>query len=1172
MRLSKIKLAGFKSFVDPTTIPFPSNLVGIVGPNGCGKSNTIDAVRWVMGESSAKYLRGDSMEDVIFNGSSSRQPVGQASIELVFDNSDGGLGGEYACYAEIAVRRRVTRDGQSQYFLNGTRCRRRDITDIFLGTGLGPRSYAIIEQGMISRLIEAKPEELRVYLEEAAGISKYKERRRETENRIRHTRENLERLQDLRDEVERQLGHLRRQAETAERYKALKEEERQVRAELAALHLRDLDAEMGRRQEELKAQEVRLEEAVARQRRLEADLERDREALHRANETLNDVQGRYYRLGADLSGTEQSIRHQKELHQRQTRELEQTRTALEETQGHIQADEERLVALEQELETLEPEHEAGSEALETLNERLEAAEEAMGEWQARWDDFNRRAAEPGQQAQVERSRMEQLEGQITRLDTRAQRLEEERAGLSTEALEAELETLDEELEGARATEEDLNRRLQETVEVLRTRREQVRAQASELEAQRRDLQTRGGRLASLEALQQAALGKDGQALSGWLAHHGLEDSPRLGEGLQTDAGWEKAVETVLGPHLEALCVEDLSPVARAALQLEAASLAAVETVAAHGADGDSGGIGAPTLAQRVQGERPLGGLLHGVYTAPDLEAALSLRPRLGPGESVITPDGLWLGRGWLRVSREEDPRAGLLEREREIRSLREALEALQVTVETREQALEAEREALQAQENDRDALQESLNRAQRATSEVRARLGSRRDRLEQAVQRRRRIEEEQAEVRAQRERDAEALQQATRRRNEALARMEELERERRELEESRDTLRRDLDTARAEARSRSDAVQRTALRLQSVTASRDATRQGLERMRTQAAQMQRQRESLCAALEEAEAPIAGLEETLEHLVAQRADLEDELSQARARVQELEAGMRTADQDRLAAERECESLRGRLDELRMAWQEVKVRRQTSLEQLLETGHQPEALLESLDPAAEAKAWQERAERLAQRIQRLGAINLAAIDEYRQQEERKQYLYQQHADLEEALGTLEGAIQRIDRETRSRFRETFERVNQRLKETFPRLFGGGQAHLEMTGEDLLTTGVAVMARPPGKRLSTIHLMSGGEKALTAVALVFAIFELNPAPFCMLDEVDAPLDEANVGRFCDLVREMSARVQFIFITHNKATMELADQLVGVTMREPGVSRLVSVDVEEAAQMASE
>ncbi|MBK1691532.1 chromosome segregation protein SMC [Ectothiorhodospira mobilis] len=1169
MRLSKIKLAGFKSFVDPTTIPFPSNLVGIVGPNGCGKSNTIDAVRWVMGESSAKYLRGDSMEDVIFNGSSSRQPVGQASIELVFDNSDGGLGGEYARYAEIAVRRRVTRDGQSQYFLNGTRCRRRDITDIFLGTGLGPRSYAIIEQGMISRLIEAKPEELRVYLEEAAGISKYKERRRETENRIRHTRENLERLQDLRDEVERQLGHLRRQAETAERYKALKEEERQVRAELAALHLRDLDAEMGRRQQELKAQEVHLEEAVSRQRRLEADLERDREALHRANETLNDVQGRYYRLGADISGTEQSIRHQKEMHQRQTRELEQTRTALEETEGHIQADEERLVALEQELETLEPEHEAESEALETVNERLEAAEEAMGEWQTRWDDFNRRAAEPGQQAQVERSRMEQQEGQITRLDTRAQRLEEERAGCSTEALEAEIQALEEELEGARGEEEALNRRLQESLETMRRRREQVRAQASELEAQRRDLQTRGGRLASLEALQQAALGKDGQALSGWLAQHGLEDAPRLGEGLQADAGWEKAVETVLGPHLEALCVEDLSPVARAALQLESARLAAVEDT--H-ADGEGAGIGALPLAQRVQGERPLGGLLDGVYTAPDLEAALALRPRLGPGESVITPDGVWLGRGWLQVCREEDPRAGLLQREREIRSLREELETLQVTVETREQALETEREALQAQENDRDALQEALNRAQRATSQVRSRLDSRRDRLEQAVQRRRRIEEEQAEVRAQRQRDAEALQQATRRRNEALAHMETLERERRELEETRDTLRRDLDAARAEARSRSDAVQRMALRLQSVTASRDATRQGLERMRTQAAQLERQRESLGAALEEAAAPISGLEESLENLVAQRADLEEELSRARARVQELEAGMRSADQDRLAAERDCESLRGRLDELRMAWQEVKVRRQTSLEQLLETGHQPEALLESLDPAAEVAAWQERAERLAQRIQRLGAINLAAIDEYRQQEERKQYLDQQHADLEEALGTLEGAIQRIDRETRSRFRETFERVNQRLKETFPRLFGGGQAHLEMTGEDLLTTGVAVMARPPGKRLSTIHLMSGGEKALTAVALVFAIFELNPAPFCMLDEVDAPLDEANVGRFCDLVREMSARVQFIFITHNKATMELADQLVGVTMREPGVSRLVSVDVEEAAQMASE
>ncbi|MFP4160878.1 MAG: chromosome segregation protein SMC [Ectothiorhodospira sp.] len=1169
MRLSKIKLAGFKSFVDPTTIPFPSNLVGIVGPNGCGKSNTIDAVRWVMGESSAKYLRGDSMEDVIFNGSSSRKPVGQASIELVFDNSDGGLGGQYAGYSEIAVRRRVTRDGQSQYFLNGTRCRRRDITDIFLGTGLGPRSYAIIEQGMISRLIEAKPEELRVYLEEAAGISRYKERRRETENRIRHTRENLERLQDLRDEVERQLGHLQRQAETAERYKALKAEERQVRAELAALHLRDLDAEMARREEELRAQETRLEEAVARQRRLEADLERDREALHRANEDLNAVQGRYYQLGADISGTEQSIRHHREMRQRQGQELAQAETALAETAAHIQSDEERLVALLEELEALEPEHEAGSEALETLNERLEAAEQSMGDWQARWDDFNRRASEPAQQAQVERSRMEQLEGQITRLDGRAGRLEDERAGLSGEALEGELEGLEEELEGARAAEEDLRRRLQETTDGIRARREESRGQAAQLERQRRDLQVRGGRLASLEALQQAALGKDGQALAGWLERHGLGELPRLGEELQVEAGWEKAVETVLGPHLQALCVEDLSPIARAALHLEAATLTAVET---QGAAEPSPKAGDRRLVDHIHGDPSLGGMLEGVHAAPDLEAALALRPRLGPGESVITPDGLWMGGGWLRVAREEDPHAGLLERDREIRALREELEGLQAEVETHEQALEAGREALQALENDRDALQEDLERAQRATAEVRSRLGNRRDRLDQMGQRRQRVDEELAEIRTQRARDAEALQQASRRRNEAMESMEALEQERGELEEARETLRRELDTVRAEARAQRDAVHRTALRLQSLQASRDATRQGLERMRAQSAQLEQQREGLRAALEEAETPIGELEKTLESLVAQRADLEDELSRARDRVQALEAGMREADQERLAAERDSESLRGRLDELRMAWQEVKVRRQTSLEQLLEAGHQPETLLASLDPAAGATAWQERADRLAQRIQRLGAINLAAIDEYRQQNERKQYLDQQHADLEEALGTLEGAIQRIDRETRSRFQETFDRVNQRLKETFPRLFGGGQAHLDMTGEDLLTTGVAVLARPPGKRLSTIHLMSGGEKALTAVALVFALFELNPAPFCMLDEVDAPLDEANVGRFCDLVREMSARVQFIFITHNKATMEMAEQLVGVTMREPGVSRLVTVDVEEAARMATE
>ncbi|AHK79575.1 chromosome segregation protein SMC [Ectothiorhodospira haloalkaliphila] len=1166
MRLSKIKLAGFKSFVDPTTIPFPSNRVGVVGPNGCGKSNTIDAVRWVMGESSAKYLRGDSMEDVIFNGSSSRKPVGQASIELVFDNSDGGLGGQYAQYNEIAIKRRVSRDGQSQYFLNGTRCRRRDITDIFLGTGLGPRSYAIIEQGMISRLIEAKPEELRVYLEEAAGISKYKERRRETENRIRHTRENLERLQDVRDEVEKHLKHLQRQAETAEKYKSLRDEERRVKAELLALRLRDLDQEAQRREQTLRTQETRLEEVVASQRQQETALERDRQALHEANETLNQVQGRYYRLGADISGTEQSIRHHKEMQERQSRELQQAEQAQAETTGHIQADEERLVDVLAALEDLEPEHEVGNEALEEVNERLSEAEQAMNDWQGRWEDFNRRAAEPSQVAQVERARLEQLENQIGQLDARHGRLDDELKGLSTEGLQAEIDTVAEEVEQAREQERALQGTLRETADCIQENRDESRTQAAELEEWRRRLQAHGGRLASLEALQQAALGKETRTLVDWLEGQGLDGAPRLGEALDVEPGWEKAAETVLGPFLEAVCVEDLEAVARVTGSLEQGQLVLFEEAGKPPAETGKGDL----LAHRVTTRLPLDTLLRGIHTAPDLDAALALRPRLEPHESVITPEGLWLGPRWLRIARDHDEHAGLLARDKEIRSLKEEIETLREAVDTRQTLIEDQRETRRELEAERDRLQQEVNGAHRTVSDLQAQLSNRQTRLEQMETRIQRVSDEMADIRQTRERDAQALQQATRKRNEAVSQMEVLAREREGLDAERDTLRQSLEAVRSEARTRRDAVHQVALQVQSLTASRDATQQSLTRMRSQASQLELRLETLRESLDASGEPILELETTLETLVGERVALEDELARARAQVQSLEARMRETDQARVTQEREAESLRQGLDELRMAWQEIKVRRQTSLEQLQESGFEADTLLAQLDAEAGVEAWQSRADELAQRIQRLGAINLAAIDEYREQSERKQYLDNQYADLVEALETLENAIQRIDRETRSRFRETFERVNLRLKEMFPRLFGGGQAHLEMTGDDLLTTGVAVLARPPGKRLSTIHLMSGGEKALTAVALVFAIFELNPAPFCMLDEVDAPLDEANVGRFCDLVREMSERVQFIFITHNKATMEMADQLIGVTMREPGVSRLVTVDVEEAAQMA--
>ena len=1166
MRLTKLKLAGFKSFVDPTTIPIPSNLVGIVGPNGCGKSNTIDAVRWVMGESSAKHLRGDSMADVIFNGSNTRKPVGQASVELVFDNSDGKLTGQYAHYNEISIKRQVTRDGQSQYFLNGTRCRRRDITDIFLGTGLGPRSYSIIEQGMISRLIEAKPEELRVFLEEAAGISKYKERRRETENRIRHTRENLDRLNDLREEIEKQLDKLQRQARTAERYKELKQQERRLKAELIALRHRALHADIAAREQDIARRQTALEAVIADQRALEAAIEKSRAAQAEANDAFNEVQGRYYGLGAEIARIEQAIQHARETRQRQAQELGKAEQAWNEIEAHISVDGQRLEELAAQLALRLPELESLRRRAEASQAALAEAEQAMAAWQQDWEDFNRRAQEPQRTAEVERTRIDHLERQQMQIAQRLERIAEERERLNSEALEAEIGEL--EAEAARRAEQAAE--LEAKLETIRGRiaglREQVQQQSAELDDARNAFREARARLVSLEALQRAALGEDDGLVQGWLNSQGLADAPRLAQEIEVADGWERAVETVLGDTLEAVCVDDLAAVAPALAGLDTGRMALIERRAAGGA-----GAGESPLLDKVRAPFDLGAVLSGIHVAESLDEALALRARLAPHESVVTRDGVWLSPAWVRISRTQDARSGVLQREKEINELEKSSQEISRQIEALSAALQSARERLAEAEAERDQVQAQVNQAHRDHSEVKSRLDARRSRLEQARNRLEGLAREAAELEEQRTRAGEEHEAARHRLHEALAAMETLAEERTRREAEREELRARLEAARAQAQADRDAAHGLDVQIESMRTAQASTRENLERMQGQQVHLRQRREELREALAGGEAPLAEQEAELAALLEKRSAVETDLAEARRRLDAIEHELREQEQKRAAAEREVQDQREQLSQARMAWQEIKVRADTLIEQLAETGFELEALQNALPEDADLAVWEREVEDMERRIQRLGPINLAAIEEFEEESERKRYLDAQHADLTEALETLEDAIRKIDRETRTRFKETFDKVNAGLQRMFPRLFGGGHAYLELTGEDLLDTGVAVMARPPGKRNSTIHLLSGGEKALTAVALVFAIFELNPSPFCMLDEVDAPLDDANVGRFCDLVREMSERVQFIFITHNKITMELANQLTGVTMHEPGVSRLVAVDIDEAARMAA-
>jgi len=616
MRLSKVKLAGFKSFVDPTTIRFPSNLIGIVGPNGCGKSNVIDAVRWVMGEMSAKHLRGDSMADVIFNGSSARKPVGSATIELVFDNADGSVGGQYASYSEISVRRVVSRDGTSSYFLNGTRCRRKDITGLFLGTGLGPRSYAIIEQGMISRLIEAKPEELRTYLEEAAGISKYKERRRETETRMRHTRENLERLNDLREEVDKQIRHLQRQARTAERYRDLKQQERRLEAELLALRLADLEQEEAGRKSLLSEQETGLQATIATLRQVEAGIEKTREQHREETEALNDVQGRYYRLGAEIARLEQAIQHGKELRQRQERELEESEQGLKDIRTHIERDREVLDQLNVALGELGPSLEEARRAEAASAEALRSAEERLQEWQARWESFTADASAARETSEVERARIEQLESQLLRLADRQRRVSEEAGRLQEDLAGDDLAGLNDRLGAARQEEQGLQGRLEETrrrIEGLRNEDGQV---AGQLDQGRSRLQMTRGKLASQEALQEAALGQRSGKVTEWLSGRGLGANPRVAQQISVADGWDRAVETVLGGYLEAVCVDGLDAVANALDSLTHGAASFLESGA-----GEHPSPGADMLAAKVSGPKAVTSLLAGVRVAEDLPSA-----------------------------------------------------------------------------------------------------------------------------------------------------------------------------------------------------------------------------------------------------------------------------------------------------------------------------------------------------------------------------------------------------------------------------------------------------------------------------------------------------------------------------------------------------------------------
>src|ERR1700682_4966726 len=878
MRLTKLKIAGFKSFVDPTTITFPSSLTGVLGPNGCGKSNIIDAVRWVMGEISAKHLRGESMADVIFNGSSARKPLGTASVELVFDNADGKIGGEYAAYNEVALRRAMSRDGTSDYFINGTKVRRKDITQLFLGTGLGTRSYAIIEQGMISRVIEARPDDLRAFLEEAAGIPRYKERRRETENRIGHTRENLDRLNDLREEVEKQIRHLQRQAATARRYQALKEEERKLQAELLALRMQSLDAEAGARDAATSSCETAMHAVLADLREVEADIERMRTDQESKAQTLAAIQTRFYEAGAEVTRIEQGIQFTRELRQRQRSDLEQAEAQVADLSQVLERDRSQLEARSQELATMVPGLDAAhGEELRT-SQALESCEQALAAWQQTWDAHAQAVALGQREPGVERARIEQLESQQRHLLQQQERQESERVTLAQLQPAVALETLEERAGSARDAGQKAAAELQELLAEISVTRDRERVESQSLNALRTRWQEALGTQVSTEALQTAALGKASGKVTEWLKSKSLDRQPRVAQQLRVDRGWERAVETVLGSYLEAVCVDGLDSVTDLLASFDGGHLAVVSMNEAAAVPHESG-----SLQAKVQGATVLGSVLSSVHTAETLNDALRLRSRLASGESVVTRDGIWLGSDWLRLSRDADPHTGVIEREETLRGIRPQVGALAVKRGGARTQLET-------------GLPDAPPEPERRETDRRAARG----RMEAAIDK-----------------------------------LAALEPQRVALEQEREALRADVAAARAAAQTAQQLARELALQVESRRSSHSSLTTTLSRIEKQLGGLESRRNELASQLAEGEAPLAAAQTQLEQALRIRAEIDGELQAARIASDELDTQLRDRNAAREQAEQRVEIARTSLDEARLAAQQVRVRRESVAEQLAAT---------------------------------------------------------------------------------------------------------------------------------------------------------------------------------------------------------------------------------------------
>jgi chromosome segregation protein len=1170
LRLKQINLAGFKSFVDPTHIPVPGQLVGIVGPNGCGKSNVIDAVRWVLGETSARHLRGDTMQDVLFNGSGQRQPVNRASVELLFDNSLGRAGGQWSSYAEISVKRVLQRDGEAtSYYINNVHVRRRDVADIFLGTGLGSRAYAIIEQGMISRVIEAKPEELRIFLEEAAGVSKYRERRRETEYRLRDTRENLLRVDDVRSELDKQLEHLQAQAEVATRYHDLQARLRAAQNQLSLLRKQEAGAQRSRHAKEIERLGLELEAETARLRDAEKRLEEMRAQHFQASNAVHAAQGAFYEANAERARLEQEIAHLRENRGRVERELAELNAQIGRDRGQLAAAQASLAQWRSERARAQDRVAEREAALNAEADKLPVAEEAFKATRNRHDELQRAVALAEQALEVEQTKHTHARQTLEQLTSRAQRLGVERSSLQPAdasrlaALRKDIAALEAEL-----------RRLRDAVTALEDQLPQADQSAREKDA---SAEAAGTRLAGLEAQQQALMQLQerlvrGTHNEGWLEAHGLKASTRLWQGIRIEPGWEDAVEAVLRERLNAIALDRLDqagswfgepPPGRVTVfapagepEAQSSPLTGYEPLRRYVSCGDT------------RHEAVLADWLHQVYVVQDAAAGQTGRTRLPAGGVLVTREGHLFTRHAVSFHAPDSELHGVVTRQREIEQLEGAIAAARSDHEAARTAAAAADRDLAEQRARLDELRESIDDRQGRHHGLQVeaiRLGELDTRIRE---RGGQMSAELAEIEAQAGVTRAGEQAAERRIAELRS---EVDQQRAQVALAADLYQRAetvLDMQRAACQGARDEAQQAAFHKLSCDSKINEIENSIK---TYSEDSQR----LGAALSSRQKELAGYDETLlqgrlQQALAVSGEREQALAQVRDALEGMEGSLRAVDEERHGCEQKLEPLRGRIADMRLKEQEARLNEEQHAQKLAEAGASEEEVARELEKGVRPGALQGEISRLGEEIKVLGAVNLAALEELRTARERKDYLDAQARDLNEAMATLEDAIRRIDRETRERLQHTFDEVNRHLGQMFPALFGGGHARLVLTGGEILDAGIEMTAQPPGKKNTTIHLLSGGEKALTALALVFSMFQLNPAPFCLLDEVDAPLDDHNTGRFCELVKRMSQQSQFLFISHNKITMEIAEQLLGITMQEAGVSRVVAVDIDEAMKLS--